>query len=108
MSNIEKMQTAIAIYGLVIIYTLYFIRCIKGIMGNAKITAHHIQEQIDSQKEDEKMGIIFIDYAKAKECNNIDAWFNCLKCGQCGRVFKDGFMVDEGGTTPQSLTDEEW
>lgn len=98
MSNIEKMQTAIAIYGLVII-TLYFIRGIKGIMENAKITAHQIQEQIDSQKEDEKMGIIFIDYAKAKECNNIDAWFTCLKCGQCGRIFKNGFMVDDGGAT---------
>lgn len=108
MSNIQNIQMAIVIIGLTIIYTPYFIRIIKGIMENSKITAHQIQEQIDSQKEDEKMGVIFIDYAKAKECKNIDAWFNCLKCGQCGRVFKDGFMVDEGGTTPQSLTDEEW
>lgn len=52
------------------------------------------------------MSIIFVDYAKAKECSNYDAWFHCEKCGRCGRVFKDGFMVDEGGTTTVDLTEE--
>lgn len=43
--------------------------------------------------------MMIIDYIKAKECENIDAWFTCLKCGKCGRVFENGFMVDDGGTT---------
>lgn len=65
-----------------------------------------LPEPYASQKEDEKMGVIFIDYAKAKECINAEAWFSCDKCGQCGRRFKDGFMVDEGGTTPVDLSEE--
>lgn len=43
--------------------------------------------------------MMIIDYIKAKECENIDAWFTCLKCGKCGRVFENGFMVDDGDTT---------
>lgn len=44
---------------------------------------------------------LIIDYIPAKECKNPKVWFNCLKCGKCGRVFEQGFMVDSGGTTPQ-------
>lgn len=47
-----------------------------------------------------------LTYIKAKQCKNIDAWFSCIQCGQCGRVFEDGFMVDEGGTEPEDITEE--
>ena len=43
--------------------------------------------------------MMIIDYILAKECKNIEAWFICVKCGQCGRKFEDGIMVDDGGTT---------
>jgi hypothetical protein len=45
-------------------------------------------------------------YIKAKECNNSEAWFSCLKCGKCGRVFKSGYLVDQGGTTSEDKNDE--
>ena len=48
---------------------------------------------------------IMVDYALAKECKNPDALYMCHKCGECGRKFEDGFMVDDGGTHPQE--DEE-
>lgn len=40
-----------------------------------------------------------IDYILAQECKNEEAWFTCHKCGKCGRIFKAGYMVDDGGTT---------
>lgn len=43
--------------------------------------------------------IIFSDYYKAKECKNQEAVVMCLHCGQCGRRFKNGTMIDDGGTT---------
>ena len=49
---------------------------------------------------------IIFDYAKAKECKNTEAWFTCYKCGECGRVFINGFMTDSGGTHTEDLTDE--
>ncbi len=48
---------------------------------------------------------IMVDYVLAKECKNPDAWYMCHKCGECGRKFEDGIMVDDGGTHPQE--DEE-
>ena len=42
---------------------------------------------------------MIIDYTLAKECKNEEVWYICYKCGKCGRVFVDGFMVDDGGTT---------
>lgn len=42
---------------------------------------------------------MIIDYILAKECQNENAYYICLKCGKCGRKFEDGFMYDEGGTT---------
>lgn len=42
--------------------------------------------------------MMIVDYIKAKECRNADAWFTCLKCGACGRRFDAGYMVDDGGT----------
>ena len=50
---------------------------------------------------------VLIDYIKAKECQNREAWFICYKCGRCGRKFEDGFMVDDGGTTPDYGEEEE-
>lgn len=41
---------------------------------------------------------MIIDYSIAKECKNKDAMYICHKCGKCGRIFEDGFMVDDGGT----------
>lgn len=42
---------------------------------------------------------MIVDYILAKECKNKNAWYACYKCGKCGRVFVDGLMVDDGGTT---------
>ena len=41
---------------------------------------------------------MILDYEKAQECKNPEAWFTCHKCGKCGRIFEDGVMVDDGGT----------
>ena len=49
---------------------------------------------------------ICVDYILAKECKNTDVWYTCRKCGQCGRVFNDAWiMISDGGTHPQD--DEE-
>ena len=43
--------------------------------------------------------MIHFDYILAKECKNEEAFFTCLKCGECGRVFNEyGVMTDDGGT----------
>ena len=42
---------------------------------------------------------MMIDYTLAKECKNEEVWYTCYQCGKCGRVFDNGFMVDDGGTT---------
>ena len=42
---------------------------------------------------------MIIDYTPAKECKNNEVWYTCYQCGQCGRKFENGFMVDDGGTT---------
>ncbi|MBQ0112992.1 MAG: hypothetical protein KBT03_07670 [Bacteroidales bacterium] len=39
----------------------------------------------------------FIDYNVSKNCNNEDSYgCVCVKCGKCGRKFKDGILVKEG------------
>lgn len=43
---------------------------------------------------------IHIDYARAIECKEETFGYMCCKCGKCGRKFKNGIMVDDGGTTP--------
>ena len=48
---------------------------------------------------DEEMEGMIVDYTLAKECKNEEVWYICYKCGKCGRVFENGFMVDDGGTT---------
>lgn len=46
--------------------------------------------------------IKIVDYIKAKECKNEEAWLNCHKCEKCGRKFnKQGIMIDDGGTHPE-------
>ena len=42
---------------------------------------------------------MILDYIPAVECENKDVWFTCYQCGKCGRVFEDGIMIDDGGTT---------
>lgn len=42
---------------------------------------------------------MIVDYTISKECKNEEVWCTCYKCGKCGRVFKDGLLIDEGGTT---------
>lgn len=49
---------------------------------------------------------MIIEYTLAKECKNEDVWYTCYKCGKCGRVFVDGLMVDDGGTTIEEEQDE--
>lgn len=36
-----------------------------------------------------------IDYVPSKKCKNPDVWYTCYKCGQCGRKFIDGIMVED-------------
>ena len=43
--------------------------------------------------------MIIIDYAVAVECENPKTLYICYKCGKCGRVFDNGIMIDDGGTT---------
>ena len=38
-------------------------------------------------------------YPIAEQCQNEKCWYTCYKCGKCGRVFENGIMVDDGGTT---------
>ncbi len=47
---------------------------------------------------------MIVDYTVADQCVNPEVWYICHKCGKCGRVFEQGFMVDDGGTT---VTDED-
>ena len=42
---------------------------------------------------------MIVEYTLAKECKNEEVLYTCYKCGKCGRVFENGFMVDDGGTT---------
>lgn len=42
---------------------------------------------------------IIIDYCRANECEQEVFGYTCYKCGQCGRKFENGYMVDDGGTT---------
>ena len=42
---------------------------------------------------------MILDYITANECSNPEAICMCHKCGRCGRVFEDGVMTDDGGTT---------
>lgn len=42
---------------------------------------------------------MIVEYTISKECKNEEVWYTCYKCGKCGRVFEDDFMIDEGGTT---------
>lgn len=47
---------------------------------------------------------MIIDYTAAVECSNPEVFYTCYQCGKCGRVFEDGIMIDDGGTT---VADEE-
>ena len=42
---------------------------------------------------------MIIDYTIAVECSNPEVFYICYQCGKCGRVFEDGIMIDDGGTT---------
>ena len=42
---------------------------------------------------------MIVEYTLAKECKNEEVWCTCYQCGKCGRLFVDGLMVDDGGTT---------
>ena len=48
---------------------------------------------------------MILDYILADQCCNEDVWYICYKCGKCGRVFENGYLVDDGGTT---VTEEEY
>lgn len=45
---------------------------------------------------------MIIEYTLAKECKNEEVW---CTCGKCGRVFKDGYLIDDGGTTIEEEQD---
>ena len=62
--------------------------------------------KIDSLEDLIKLGEIHIDYMTSKECVNPESYFSiCVKCGQCGRKFENGIMVDDGGTNIESDSD---
>lgn len=42
---------------------------------------------------------MIIDYILAQECKNEEVLYTCYQCGKYGRVFENGFMVNDGGTT---------
>ena len=42
---------------------------------------------------------MIVEYTLAKECKNEEVLYTCYKCGKYGRVFKDGYLIDDGGTT---------
>ena len=50
---------------------------------------------------------MIIDYMTAVECSNPEVFYTCYQCGKCGRVFEDGIMIDDGGTTVAEEEDEE-
>ena len=50
-------------------------------------------------------GYIILDYTPADQCCNNEVWYTCYKCGKCGRVFENGYLIDDGGTT---VTEEDY
>lgn len=50
---------------------------------------------------------MIIDYGIAKECKNNEVWYTCYQCGQCGRRFENGMMIDDGGTTIEEEGEQE-
>ena len=42
---------------------------------------------------------MIIDYILTQEGKNEEVLYTCYQCGKYGRVFENGFMVDDGGTT---------
>lgn len=59
--------------------------------------------KIESLEDLFRLGKVHIDYMVAKECKNPESYFSiCVKCGQCGRKFENGIMIDDGGTTVES------
>ena len=50
---------------------------------------------------------MILDYIPANECKNEAVWYICQKCGQCGRVFEHGYLIDDGGTTVNDEEEEE-
>ena len=42
---------------------------------------------------------MIVEYIISKECKNEEVWCTYYKYDKCERVFKNGFMVDKGGTT---------
>ena len=42
---------------------------------------------------------MIIDYILAQECKNEEVLYTCYQCGKYGRVFENGFIVNDGSTT---------
>ena len=42
---------------------------------------------------------MIVDYIISKECKNEEVWCTCYQCSKCGRVFVNGYLIDDGGTT---------
>ena len=51
--------------------------------------------------------MIIVDYNRAIECKNEEAWYTCRKCGKCGRIFENGFLIDDNGTTIEEEAGEQ-
>lgn len=49
---------------------------------------------------------IIVDYGICVECSNPDAFCTCYKCGECGRKFENGFLIDAGGTSEIDWSEE--
>ena len=42
---------------------------------------------------------MIVEYIIAKECKNEEVWYTYYKCDKYKRVFENGLLIDEGGTT---------
>ena len=42
---------------------------------------------------------MIVEYTLAKECKNEEVWCTCYKCDKCGRIFENGLLIEESGTT---------
>lgn len=64
------------------------------------------EEQRKLREEQRRLNnTMIIDYIPADQCTK--SQYICCKCGECGRKFENGYLVDDGDTTVTEETEEE-